>query len=573
MKFHLLAILTILSTTCAECSIRSPCVSYNIDPNIILTTNSKIINHTGSWLTVSWTGIKNPMSNDRITLYSANVDPNVTSWNKMRFCNHDPLHLSSGNGSLRFFIVRDSFKIVFRLLRQGMDRPIIASESEHVAFSRLIEPTQFHIALTNISGQLKVMWRTDFYSDDMKSQLLFSGKYFNTATTTYSRNDMCGGWATAWGYINPGFFHSVIIDNVFHGRQNYQAIHFYNGVTFRSQVFFVEFFPPGHNEFTSFLFGDLGYGVVDQSITGAGWGSLKSAIDTISSIGKQLGNGNHMVFHNGDITYAVGFSYLWNEFMEMIQPVASVVPYMTSVGNHEDNWKNHGLWGGDDSGGECGVPYYKRFHVEPWYSFDWGFIHWIVFSTEDGFDSLSIQYNWIKRDLQRVNRLKTPWIIVVGHRPMYSSVGHQDRAQDLLRSHLEDLFFEYKIDVALWGHHHFYQRTCRLFRGVCHDDGFVNIVSGAAGYGLSLVPNSKPAWLQFSNNVDHGYVKLVSTPNILRFQYIGNVNLKVLDSFNITKSMISSSNKFSILPSTIFIILIYNIHSIISSIHLDCPRT
>ncbi len=42
-----------------------------------------------------------------------------------------------------------------------------------------------------------------------------------------------------------------------------------------------------------------------------------------------------LVFHVGDISYATGFMVEWDSFLEMINPVASRVSYMTAIGNHE----------------------------------------------------------------------------------------------------------------------------------------------------------------------------------------------------------------------------------------------
>ena len=33
----------------------------------------------------------------------------------------------------------------------------------------------------------------------------------------------------------------------------------------------------------------------------------------------------------------------------------------------------------------------------------------------------SRQYAWLEKDLQNVDRVKTPWVILAGHRPMYTS--------------------------------------------------------------------------------------------------------------------------------------------------------
>jgi hypothetical protein len=42
-----------------------------------------------------------------------------------------------------------------------------------------------------------------------------------------------------------------------------------------------------------------------------------------------------LVLHNGDVSYADGDMSHWDTFMRKIQRVSSVVPYMTTVGNHE----------------------------------------------------------------------------------------------------------------------------------------------------------------------------------------------------------------------------------------------
>jgi hypothetical protein len=38
---------------------------------------------------------------------------------------------------------------------------------------------------------------------------------------------------------------------------------------------------------------------------------------------------------NSDIAYANGRSYMWDDYMSFIEPVASTTPYMVCPGNHE----------------------------------------------------------------------------------------------------------------------------------------------------------------------------------------------------------------------------------------------
>lgn len=59
------------------------------------------------------------------------------------------------------------------------------------------------------------------------------------------------------------------------------------------------------------------------------------------------------------------------------------------------------------------------------------------------------QYQWLAKDLASVNRTKTPWIITMSHRPMYSS--GVAPYQNHIRNAFEALFLQYSVDVYLSG--------------------------------------------------------------------------------------------------------------------------
>ncbi|CAG9832257.1 unnamed protein product [Diabrotica balteata] len=117
-----------------------------------------------------------------------------------------------------------------------------------------------------------------------------------------------------------------------------------------------------------------------------------------------------------------------DEFMRQIEPIAAYLPYMTCPGNHEEayNFSN----------------YRYRFSMpgglnSPMYSINVGPMHIISISTEVyyfldyGIKPLVFQYEWLEEDLATANlpenREKQPWIIVMGHRPMYcSNTDHDD---------------------------------------------------------------------------------------------------------------------------------------------------
>ncbi|GIS44824.1 MAG: hypothetical protein Ct9H90mP16_18940 [Candidatus Poseidoniales archaeon] len=48
-------------------------------------------------------------------------------------------------------------------------------------------------------------------------------------------------------------------------------------------------------------------------------------------------------------------------------------------------------------------------------------VHMIFMSTEHDYEPGSAQYSWLEQELQSVDPTKTPFVIVYGHSPMYSS--------------------------------------------------------------------------------------------------------------------------------------------------------
>lgn len=92
-------------------------------------------------------------------------------------------------------------------------------------------------------------------------------------------------------------------------------------------------------------------------------------------------------------SFCRGYSSQWDVFFDQVEPLVTKMPYMTTIGNHERNWPNSGdrFPAQYDSGGECGVAYERRLQMprpaedKPWYSFDFGPIHFLQYSTEHVF--------------------------------------------------------------------------------------------------------------------------------------------------------------------------------------------
>ena len=219
------------------------------------------------------------------------------------------------------------------------------------------------------------------------------------------------------------------------------------------------------------------------------------------------------VLHVGDISYAQGRSDVWNRWFEEIEPIATAVPYHVCLGNHEydDPKQRYKPWFwtfGKDSGGECGVPFDRRFNMPGpkardgdllpgstniFHSRNVGLVHFVVISSEHNASVGSEQIEWLVQDLQSVNRTETPWI-VFGHRPFYdNSVARFLPEDKAMRNVLEGIMIKFKVDLVLFGHIHQYQRTCRMKNFKCDERGPVYMVVGTAGatYQVPFMPQAK----------------------------------------------------------------------------------
>ncbi|XP_017493930.1 PREDICTED: acid phosphatase type 7-like, partial [Rhagoletis zephyria] len=162
-----------------------------------------------------------------------------------------------------------------------------------------------------------------------------------------------------------------------------------------------------------------------------------------------------------------------DEFMRQIEPIAAYLPYQTCPGNHEHtyNFSNYNHRFSMHSQGQ------KEINNIFW-SYNIGPVHFVAFSTElhyftqYGTHQIQTQYNFLKKDLEEANkpenRAKHPWIITLGHRPLYA----QFYINDLLINGnssagwpgFEKLFYDYGVDVQFYGHEHNYERLWPIYQ-------------------------------------------------------------------------------------------------------------
>ena len=183
-----------------------------------------------------------------------------------------------------------------------------------------------------------------------------------------------------------------------------------------------------------------------------------------------------------------------------------------------------------------------------YYSFNFGPVHFIFISTEVyyfldyGFKQLVNQYNWLENDLKEATRPEIrkirPWIIIMGHRPMYCSNDNDDNCVGnytytrngndhksflkylfgntneymlsiglpIIGLGLETMLHTYSVDVAIWAHEHSYERfwplyDFQMFNGSTQEPysnagAIVHLVTGSAGCkeGREKFQKLKPAY-------------------------------------------------------------------------------
>ncbi|EGC32941.1 hypothetical protein DICPUDRAFT_155063 [Dictyostelium purpureum] len=564
----------------------------DISPTTIKNSNDEI--------TISWSGIKSPTPYDIVAIYSPSNTSILFPNGYLKLSQSKTWKEGYGNLKLPLLNVREDY--IFRLWvpTSESSEPIlnifpnislnIFATSNPIGFQNPNQPGKSYLSITKNSSEMRLMWvsgtdDTPIVMYGIDSNLKTYEKAKGTSST-YSIMDMCSYPANSTDYFkNPGYIHNTVMVNLLPNTVYYYSF----GSDNDGWSLIQSFITPSYNDISDseafvVAFGDLGtnfpFNIFSPLIL-----AQKPATQTIASIlntintpyekstffsnykGSPKSRGNLSpslppfwnIHHIGDISYAVGVSFIWDYYFDSMEPIISKVPYMVSIGNHEydylgqeflPSWSNYGT----DSGGECGVPYNKRFHMNGddtsrnlWYSYNNGPIHFTVMSAEHDFLEGSQQYEWIVNDLKNIDRKKTPWLVFSGHRPMYTSCVQSDDSGVIakIQEIIEPLFKEYDVNLALWAHLHTYERTCGIISNfTCADDdneGTVHVVIGMAGntwenpwYSSDnsggFGHQDQPEWSIF-RAVDFGHTRLYANQTNLIFEFVTNNRFLVHDSF------------------------------------------
>lgn len=437
-----------------------------------------------------------PNTSDWIGAYSpADVDITQTVPVRWAYANIGPNYMTEGWSNLTFNFTNLREDISFYYFTNGIADPVAVNttlgKDPNLYFEDPNAPLRPRMTATGDYDVYRLLWSTNNSANPTLEWGVATGTYDNTVTATTSRlerDSMCGGKATGVGWRDTGAIHTALLSGMkalTAGSLIYYR--FGDSVTDTWSDEFTFTVPPQpgtqppNRPTTAILYCDLGRGAMDDAETWNAYGRPAYNTTRFAAARAQAGEVD-AVFHGGDVSYATGYMAVWDFFMDQLSPLASRVLYLTTVGNHESDWPNTAtIYNVTDSGGECGVATQTMLPMpepattnKPWWSYDVGIIHFVGLSTEHNYTACSEQYEWLEKDLASVDRTKTPWIILNGHRAMYISstfntsqyTWSDGSVQAALIKNIEPLLWKYQVNAGFYGHNHVYNRQAAVYKEI-----------------------------------------------------------------------------------------------------------
>lgn len=469
-------------------------------------------------------------------------------------------YLQTGKGSLSFRLINQRADFAFGYFSGNLSDPVLLALSNTITFADLKAPLWPRLAMGKNWNEMTATWTSGYGMNDAVPVVLWGNEQNKwqsmspAITLTFTKNDMCGPPASTVGWRDPGFIHTGSMSPLWPSTKYYYKIghQFKNGkFVWGQQNSFVSAPAPGQDSLQRvIIFGDLGKKERDGSNEYNDY--QPAALNTTDQLVKDINNYD-VLFLNGDITYSNGYVAQWDQFTEQVENISSRIPFMISSGNHERDWPGSGSFFQNlDSGGECGVTAQTYFNMplknkdNYWYSADWGQFHFCIADSEKDWRKGTEQYAFLEDCLRLVNRQKQPWLIFLAHRVLgYSSgsfyASEGTFAEPESRDELQELWQKYKVDIAMYGHVHQYERTCPVYENQCIStekdyysgrfNATIHVVAGGGGSALAQFTTLNETW-SLVKDYDFGFTKLTSfNSSSLLFEYMKSSNGKVYDHF------------------------------------------
>lgn len=306
-------------------------------------------------------------------------------------------------------------------------------------------PQQVHITQGDYDGKAVIIsWVTP---DEPGSSTVHygtvQGKYDFVAQGTHSNY-------TFYKY-KSGYTHHCLVSGLQYDTKYYYKIE--SGESSR-EFWFVT--PPHLHPDASYKFGIIG--------------DLGQTFNSLSTLEHYMRSGAQAVLFLGDLSYADRYQYndvgiRWDTWGRFVERSTAYQPWLWSAGNHEIDYMPYM--------GEVTpfknylerytTPYLASKSSDPlWYAVRRASAHIIVLSSYSPFVKYTPQWRWLDEEFKRVDREKTPWLIVLMHAPIYNSNEAHFKEGESMRAAFEDWFVEYRVDVIFAGHVHAYERSYRV---------------------------------------------------------------------------------------------------------------
>jgi len=195
----------------------------------------------------------------------------------------------------------------------------------------------------------------------------------------------------------------------------------------------------------------------------------------------------------GDLAYADGWAERWDAYGIMMEPLFSSRFQLAVPGNHE-LVQNNGI----DFMSRFPMPFSQSGSESPFmFSYEAGPVH--VLGLPGSYAEThrtSPQWNFAAEDLERVDRVRTPWVVVMFHTPWYNSnsVHYEEGLKH--QWDMEELLYQHGVDLVFNGHVHSYERSFPVFNYSRDPCGITHIVIGDGGNyeGPAVYEGSPPGW-------------------------------------------------------------------------------
>jgi len=279
-------------------------------------------------------------------------------------------------------------------------------------------------------------------------------------------------------------------------------------------------------------------------------GQTKHSVQTLEHL---RANSPDSLMLVGDLSYADGYQPRWDtwgryesdshllalarfrshvpirSFARMMSNDTSRLVVQYTEGNHEIEPSE------DKYGTPDFLAYTKRFDMpyeqsgssSPlYYSYDLAGAHIVMLGSYADFDEGSEQYAWLSKDLAKVSRTSTPWLVLAMHVPWYNSNHNHAGEGEKMRKSIEPLINQHGVDIVFSGHVHAYERSHPVRNLELNECGpvYVNIGDGGNREGLDQDYYQQPAWSAVREpSYGHGVLDLFDETKA-RFSWFRNVD-------------------------------------------------